>query len=199
MSVRNHSSRVAALLGAALILGFLAPATWAQNAPATEDQPTVSETSTAPAPQPKPGPDPGPFRKGRVRVGFYAGAGESFSQTYAIFGAGLGYYLFNGLEAGIDAEGWVFQSPEIWKVTPQVRYVLWQVAPIRPYVGAFWRQTYVGDNYPDYSSWGGRAGIAVNKGGSYMAVGLVYEKYNNYTGPGDASNVYPEIAFWLSF
>ena len=100
---------------------------------------------------------------------------------------------------GIDGEGWVLQDPQIWKVTPQVRYVLWQVDPIRPYVGAFWRQTYVGDDYPDYSSWGGRAGIAYRSGGNYLALGLVYEKFNNYTGPGDDYNVYPEISFWISF
>ena len=34
---------------------------------------------------------------------------------------------------------------------------------------------------PDYDSWGGRAGIAYRKGGSYVAVGAVYEKFTDYT------------------
>ena len=105
----------------------------------------------------------------------------------------------NGLEVGLDVEGWLFQDPTYWKVTPQVRYVFWQVQPIRPYVGAFWRKTFVSNSYPDYESWGGRAGIAYQKGRSYLAVGVVYEKFIDYSGFGDDYLVYPEIAFWLSF
>ena len=170
-----------------------------QTDPVTDDQQTVAQANTAPPPPPKTGPDPGPFAKGKVRVGFYGGAGSFNNNTYAILGAGAGYYLLDGLETGLDIEGWLLQSPSIWKVTPHLRYVLWQIDPIRPYVGVFWRQTYMGGDWPDYDSWGGRGGIAYRKGGSYVALGVVYEKFNDYVGPGDDYIIYPEIAFWISF
>ena len=187
------------LLAAALIMVILVPAAMAQDEPAPQEEQTITETATQPAPPPKPGPDPGPFKKGKVRVGFYGGAGSTYNQTYVILGAGIGYYLLNGLEAGVDVEGWVLQDPTFWKVTPQVRYVIWQLNPIRPYVGVFWRKTFAGGNYPDFNSYGARGGVAYRKGGSYVALGVVYEKYDDYTGLGDDYTVYPEIAFWLSF
>jgi len=164
------------LLAAALIMVILVPAAMAQDEPAPQEEQTITETATQPAPPPKPGPDPGPFKKGKVRVGFYGGAGSTYNQTYVILGAGIGYYLLNGLEAGVDVEGWVLQDPTFWKVTPQVRYVLWQISPIRPYLG-----------------------IAYRKGGSYVAVGAVYEKFQDSPFTGENDTWYPEIAFWISF
>ena len=200
MTERNRWQTLAGvLLVSAIVLIFLVPAAMAQEEPDTQSEQTVSQTATAPPPPAKPGPDPGPFKKGKVRVGFYAGAGNTLSQTYVIIGGGLGYYILNGLEAGVDVEGWVLQDPTFWKVTPQVRYVFWQLNPIRPYVGAFWRKTFAGGDYSDFNSYGARGGVAYRKGGSYVALGVVYEKYDDYTGLGDDYTVYPEIAFWLSF
>ena len=198
--IRLHAL-VGTLLVTAFVLVLSIPASLAQDEPVGQSEPTVSQTNTAPPPPPpaKPKHDPGPFKKGKVRVGFFGGAGSTLSQTYFIIGGGVGYYLLNGLEAGVDVEGWILQSPTFWKVTPQIRYVLWQMNPIRPYAGVFWRQTYVSDDYADYSSWGGRAGIAYRNGGNYLALGVVYEKFNDYTGIGKDYNVYPEIGFWLSF
>lgn len=141
---------------------------------------------------------PGPFEQGKVRVGFYGGAGSNYGQTYLILGGGGGYFLMDGLEIGADFEGWLLEDPTIWKLTPQIRYVLWQLEPVRPYLGAFWRQTYIGDPYEDFSSYGGRVGVAYKSGRNYLAVGVVYEKYNDCVS-GDCDSTYPEFAFWLSF
>ena len=198
MKLRQRSKALEILLlVVCLLLLFNLSAAVAQEDTASAEQETV--TQTAPPPPPTAGPDPGPFKQGKVRVGFYAGAGSSWNQTYVIIGAGLGYYVLNGLEAGVDVEGWVLQDPTFWKVTPQVRYVLWQLQPIRPYVGAFYRKTFVSQEWPDYESWGGRAGIAYRNGGNYLAVGVVYEKFIDYNYGGDDYLVYPEVAFWLSF
>lgn len=148
--------------------------------------------------QTAPNPQPGPFAKGKVRVGVYGGAGTSLDQTYFILGGGVGYYLTDGLEIGGDFEGWLGEDPTIWKVTPQVRYVLWQMEQVRPYFGAFWRQTFIGDPYEDYSSYGGRAGVAYRNGGNYVAVGIVHERFNDCVG-GDCDSTYPEFGFWIAF
>ena len=210
MAERNRRHTLAgALLAAALVLVFLVPAALAQTdqepteEPETPSEQTVSQTTTPPPPPPKKGPDPGPFKKGKIRVGFYGGAGSTYNQTYLILGGGVGYYLLNGFEAGVDVEGWLLQDPLFWKVTPQVRYVLWKMNPIKPYAGVFWRKTFVtGDNplhLPDYNSYGGRLGIAYRKGGSFLAVGAVYEKFEDDVFSDDTDVWYPEIAFWISF
>ena len=148
--------------------------------------------------------EPGIFAKGRVRGAVYGGAGSAWgSQSYLILGVGAGYYLVNGLEAGMDVEGWFLNTPQFYKLTPQVRYIFWQVPRFKPYAGAFWRRTLVTDDNPDYSSWGGRLGIAFQRsnGRSFIAVGAVYERFiqNDDITFLETDIWYPEVAFWISF
>lgn len=146
-------------------------------------------------------PEAGPFAKGRKRVGLYAGAGSGFGNNYFIVGGGLGYFVAPGLEAGVDYEAWIGDDPSTQKVTPQLRYVFWKADPVKPYLGAFWRHTWLGGGWPDYDSWGGRLGIAYRSGGNYLAVGVVHERYldnDSIDFDGD-SDTYPEVAFWFSF
>lgn len=143
---------------------------------------------------------PGLFRQGGVRFGVYGGMGSTLGQSYGILGGGVGYYLATGLEAGVDYEVWFGNSPSIQKITPQLRYVFWEPT-IKPYVGAFWRRTVVGSDWPDYDSWGGRAGLAYQAGRSYVAIGFVHEIFldNDDVHFTSDSQTYPEIAFWFSF
>jgi hypothetical protein len=154
--------------------------------------PEASPTPTAPRRSPA-----GAFAKGRKRVGLYGGAGSSYSHTYLIIGLGAGYYLLDGFEVGLDFEGWLLHTPQTYKLSPQVRYVFWQLQPILPYVGGFYRKTWVTDGYPDLKSWGGRAGVAYSSGHGYLALGVVYERYVDDVA--DRDDWYPEIGFWLSF
>ncbi len=150
---------------------------------------------------------PGIFAQGRVRGSIFGGAGSVSgvhdSRTYLILGVGAGYYLIDGLEVGADLEGWLLESPQYYKVTPQVRYIFWQVPRLKPYAGVFWRRTFVTDSLPDYSSWGGRLGVAFQSknGRSYIAVGAVYERFldNDDVIFYENDNWYPEVAFWISF
>jgi len=144
---------------------------------------------------------PGLFGQGRVRFGVYGGVGNTLNQNYVILGGGLGYYLVPGLEAGLDYEAWIASSPTIQKITPQLRYVFWKVGAIKPYVGAFWRHTIVGSDWPDYDSWGGRGGLAYQSGRNYVAIGFVHEIFieNDDITFTNSSQTYPEIAFWFSF
>ena len=151
--------------------------------------------------------DPGLFAQGRVRGAIYGGAGSVSgvvdSRTYLILGVGAGYFLINGLEIGADLEGWLLESPQYYKVTPQLRYIFWQVPRIKPYAGVFLRRTFVTDDLPDYSSWGGRLGVAFqSKGGrSFIAVGAVYERFidNDNVTFYENDTWYPEVAFWIFF
>jgi hypothetical protein len=175
---------------------------------ATGSNPALAQTETetddtsveqAPPPPPKTPSAAGPFAQGRKRGGIYGGAGSTLGQTYGIIGGGLGYFVADGLEVGADFEGWVFQSPTIWKLSPQLRYTVWQLGALKPYVGAFYRWTWVsGNNFDDYTSWGGRAGAFYSKGRGFAGVGVVYERFNEDLG-NDSDVWYPEFSFSIMF
>jgi hypothetical protein len=139
------------------------------------------------------------FAQGRKRVGGFAGFGRTFNQNYLILGVGAGYYVVDGLEVGGAVEGWLLQSPTIWKITPEARYTVWQIKNLHPVVGAFWRRTFVTD-YPDYSSWGGRAGLLYRRGRGFAGLALIYERLSDCDSElFDCDVWYPEFAFSLYF
>ena len=173
------------------LLSVGATPTWAQS----------DSTSVSAPPPPKPAKTPsaaGPFARGNKRVGLYGGAGSTLGNTYFILGGGLGFYVYDGLEVGADFEGWLGQDPTIWKVTPQVRYTVWQMGALRPYFGAFWRRTFVADPFDDVNSWGGRAGLVYAKGRGFAGIGMVYERFESDFGD-DSDSWYPEISFSVYF
>jgi hypothetical protein len=82
-----------------------------------------------------------------------------------------------------------------------VQYVFHQVPVLKPYIGAFYRRTYV-DGLPDINSAGGRAGVYVQAGrNAYVGAGAVYESYLdcNTTTYRSCSDTYPELSFTVAF
>jgi hypothetical protein len=76
---------------------------------------------------------------------------------------------------------------------------MWKSPRIKPYVGAFYRYTFV-DGYDDQGSVGGRVGMFY-KGvrGGMAGVGAVYERYLDIPEPFDSDVIYPEIFVAVSF
>ena len=145
--------------------------------------------------------DAGIFSKGQKRVTATAGWGHSFDDDYILLGIGAGYFLANGLSLGLDFEAWLLGDPTVYKLSPRADYVLWQMARLKPYAGAFYRRSYIGGGgIDDQNSLGGRAG-AFYKGvrGGMAGAGVVYERYlSNNTGY--SSDVfYPEFFVAVSF
>jgi len=152
------------------------------------------------------GPDPGPFARGRSRVSLSGGSSGQFGNRYFAIGGGFGYFVANGLELGIDMQVLFGEEPQIYTVSPEIRYVVWQVDPVRPYIGAFLRHQFIdgqvnGVEVDDISSAGGRVGVLWTTGRSYLAGGVAYEKIISC----DESQVefceefYPEFGVGLSF
>jgi len=142
----------------------------------------------------------GPFSQGSQSVSIIAGAGSAFRDDYIILGLGYGYYVIKGLELGIDAQFWLSGDPSITKVSPQIRYVFTQPKTVKPYIGAFYRRTFI-DELDDLDSIGYRAGLNfMGQGNFYFGAGLVYEKYQdcNETVFTSCSDTYPEILFSFS-
>lgn len=139
------------------------------------------------------------FSKGSTSLGVVLGSGSFGREDYIILGVGVGYYVLPGLELGIDVQHWFSGDPAITKVSPQIRYVFTQPKVIKPYVGAFYRRTFIEDR-DDADSFGYRAGAYFSaKSGVYIGGGVVYEQYKDCNRFVDCSDTYPELLFMVSF
>jgi hypothetical protein len=143
----------------------------------------------------------GAFSQGRSRISVTAGSGYAFDQTYFVLGVGASYSVLDGLSAGLDVEWWSGDDPGIVKVSPSIQYVFYQVPSVSPYLGAFYRRTYIED-LQDLGSLGGRAGVYIAAGrNTYFGAGMVYEAYldcdeSTYRSCTDA---YPEVSVTVAF
>ena len=144
------------------------------------------------------------FSKNSTSVAFVAGSGTAFNDNYTVLGLGIGYYLADGLELGIDMQRWISGEPTITKVSPQVRYVFTRAKVIKPYVGAFYRRTHFGEfgsiKLDDQDSFGYRAGVYFSaRNGVYIGGGVVYEEFKNCPALTDCSTTNPEMIVSFSF
>jgi hypothetical protein len=146
---------------------------------------------------------PGPFAAGNPRLSLTAGTAWSSHDTYIVLGVGVGYFFVNGLEVGLDYEAWVAATPALQRLSPEVRYVFYFVPTVKPYVGAFYRHTFVGSGFPDFDQLGVRGGIYLAPPHShvYGGGGLVYERVLD-CGPlviVNCDSVYPELFLGFTF
>jgi hypothetical protein len=183
-----------------------APAAALSAAPAAPLAPAAT-ASTAPSPppdeasaEPADAPDRSPFAAGRSRISVLVGSGSTGDDTYLILGAGIGHYILRGLELGVDYEAWLFGDPVLHRLSPEVRYVFAFVPRIQPYVGAFYRHTFVSD-FDDLDSVGARGGINfAPRGPLTIGAGAVYERQLSCNESViDCDSVYPELTLAFSF
>jgi len=142
-----------------------------------------------------------PFNRGNMSGSLAVGSGSALGNTYTTLGVGLGYMISDGLMAGIGGEAWFGNDPNIYKITPEIRYTFTQVRPAMPYVGAFVARTFY-DDLDDRNSYGARGGVYFRfSSNAAVNVGLVYEKISNCDDATyhDCSQVYPEAGLLVSF
>jgi len=142
-----------------------------------------------------------PFGRGNTTGSIFVGAGRALDREYTTLGGTLGYMVSEGLMLGVSAEMWLGNEPDIYKFTPEVRYTFTQVAPVKPYVGAFVSRT-IYDGPPDRNTYGARGGIYMPFGSNAaFNVGVVYEKISgcNPSTYNDCSQLYPEAGVLFSF
>ena len=143
----------------------------------------------------------GVFGKSRTHFVVTAGTGYAFDETYFVAGLGVSHYVIDGLNLGLFFESWTGSDPSVYKLTPSVQYVLYQIPVVKPYIGAFYRRTYV-ESLPDINSAGGRAGAYLQAGrNAYVGAGVVYESYLdcNKTVYRECASTYPEVSFTIAF
>lgn len=170
-----------------------------------EPPPPPPEPAAEPAPEPDDSPrerSAGPFSKGSIRATALIGTGSSTTDTYLILGAGLGYFLIDGLEVGLDWDIWFLADPVLNRLSPETRYVFHMVPVVKPYIGAFYRHTFVAD-YDDFDYIGGRIGayIIPSGGRTFVGAGAVYEHMLSCEDNWfiDCDDVYPEISIGVAF
>jgi len=137
---------------------------------------------------------------GNTRLTVLIGTGSTGTDQYMILGAGVGRYLVDGLELGLDYEAWLFGEPTLHRLSPELRYVLHFVPKLQPYVGVFYRHTFVND-YDDLDSVGARAGVIFAPGRVVLGAGAVYERQLSCEDGQllDCDDVYPELTVGVVF
>ena len=143
----------------------------------------------------------GAFSKGNKHFAIYGGTGYAFNDDYFVIGAQGSYYIANGFNIGLGLETWTGGVLDISKVTPSLQYVFYQQATVKPYVGIFYRHTYIED-LDDLESAGVRAGVYIASGRNvYVGLGGVYESYMDCeeTTYSTCDESYPEISITFAF
>lgn len=142
------------------------------------------------------------FQQGRVQMNLGAGYGIFNNNGYFVLGLGGGYYLLDGLEAGADAEGWWGSQPQLYDVSPELRYIFLNIPSYKPYVGLLYRRTFYNHELEPLDSAGFRAGLVFPfSARTYMTAGGVYEHYFNCDTSvySSCNDLYPEIGLNFSF
>jgi len=143
----------------------------------------------------------GPFEQGNLQGSVAVGTGTAFSQDYLVLGVGVGYYLLKGLLVGARVDGWLGNSPSIYQVTPEARYVINASPKLKPYVGVYYSRTFY-EGREDLNALGARAGAYVPLGGRFfLGAGIAYEQVQGCDKSvyKDCSRVYPELSLTFAF
>jgi hypothetical protein len=143
------------------------------------------------------------FRRGVVEFSAGGGYGVYNSNSYWLLALGGGYYLRDGLSAGLTGEAWLGSRPQIFDGSPYLRYVFLDSAwRYKPYAGVFYRRTGYTHLSPPIDSAGARAGLVFPLSPrAYLTGGLVLEHdFNTSTFVGsDRDSLDPEINLEFSF
>lgn len=149
-----------------------------------------------------------PFGQGALNIGIGLGSGSvtysggSFSKVedYYIVGVSGDYFVLENLALGLAYQGWIGGSPTIHQGSLPLTYYIPTGSKFRPYVGALYRYTYMNSElYDNYSSAGGRAGLAILFYQGYIAFGWLQEYRLGESANSDKGSGYPEVTVGFTF
>ena len=149
--------------------------------------------------QPPPPPRPTPFDRGRFGLSGGVSAQTEFNVHYFVIGAGVAYYVIDGLSLGLSGLHEFGDGPSISELSPEVRYVAQPLVykwPVVPYVGTFYKHLFVGDN-PDVDSIGAHGGLMFVSGQLVLGLGVAVERQVSACTM-DCVFVYPDLIIALS-
>ena len=141
-----------------------------------------------------------PFDKGNTVATLAVGSGHLFREDYLIIGAGVGHYIADGIEVGVDVDYWSGGTPSIYEVTPKITFVYDNGLHIKPYLGLFYNRTYI-DGLDDRDALGYRAGVYMPAGKkTYLGFGMVHTELQSCTDTVfvNCSDTYAEVSVIFS-
>jgi len=142
----------------------------------------------------------GPFDKGKTSATIAIGSGQFFRENYLIIGAGIGYYVTDGIELGLDVDYWTGGDPTIYEITPKLTYVHNNSSQFKPYIGVFYNRTFI-EGYDDSDALGYRVGafMPVSKK-TYIGLGFVHTELQDCRESilVTCSETYAELTFMIS-
>ena len=144
------------------------------------------------------------FKKGSIGIGIAAGGGSlatnEGTKNYTIIGANADYFFADDISLGLGYTHWSGDTPSISQVTVPLNYYIPIDETFTPYIGAFYRYTYMGSPYKDYSSYGAKAGVAVKISKKvYLGAGWIQEYYGDCSNFKECSTGYPELLLIFTF
>ena len=150
----------------------------------------------------EPPPRPTPFDQGRFGLSISGGSTNNFGERYTAIGGGVGYYVLDGLQLGMSFIEEFGDGPNLFKLSPNVQYVAQPLVYkwlLVPYVGAFFNHWFVGDNFPDVNTVGGRLGLLyVGQSRIVIGGGIAVERVVSECSQ-DCTDIYPDFVIALSF
>ena len=141
----------------------------------------------------------GIFSSGNKNFGVTVGTDNSFGNSYTVVGVNVNYYVIDNLSVGASYNTFLGDSPSVNEVTVPVTYhIPIEGVSYRPYVGAFYNQTFIEEPFKDYNIWGGRIGVSLQTSiNSFMSLGWVQEF--STSDKKREKKGYPEISAGFSF
>ncbi len=141
----------------------------------------------------------GPFLAGKKNFGLTVGSDNNFGNNYTLVGANVNYYVIDNLSVGASYNAFLGDSPKINEVTVPVTYhIPLEGISYRPYIGAFYNQTFIDAPYEDYNIWGGQIGVSLQTSmNSFMSLGWVQEF--STSDKNREKKGYPQISAGFSF
>jgi len=142
----------------------------------------------------------GSFDKGNTTATVAIGSGQFFREDYLIIGAGIGYYVTDGIELALDAAFWTGGDPSIYEITPKLTYVFDNSTQFKPYLGAFYNRTFI-EGFNDSDALGYRVGAFMPAGKkTYIGIGVVHTELQDCSETllVSCSETYTELTFMIS-
>lgn len=136
-----------------------------------------------------------PFDQGRFALTVGGGTQDVLGQHYFVLGAGVGYYVLDGVGLHLSGLVELGASPFIAKLSPELRYVAQPLvgsSPVIPYVGTFYNHWFVSGMYDDVDTIGARAGLMYLSGALVVGFGAAVE-HTLSTCTMDCDTIYPDL------
>lgn len=98
------------------------------------------------------------FNQNTQHISGNLGWSDYLDNDYVDFGMGYRYFPWDGLEVGLDFDLLLGNTPIIYRVSPEIRYVFHGLKTFIPYVGVFYQYNYIVD-LENLDGLGARAGL----------------------------------------